>query len=131
MIINLYIYQNNHCCRKVSVQQGKVKNDSFTREGDVRVETKSAEHPQLITLSCNKLLSLCKLYHHSSSASLSYAAFYFNSMYKSLFLSFDSNISESRVSGTEVSACVDKVVTHPTQSDTQQFYPHIQPTQSI
>ena len=89
-------------------------------------------------------LSLSQLYHHSSSTSFSYTASLLNSMYTPLTLFFDSNISESRVSGinNKVSACVDKVVsklqlltqfiqTQSNQSSTQKFYPHIRPIQSI
>ena len=107
----------------------------------MRVETNNTEYPQLNTLSCNKLLSLSKLHHHSSSTSLSYAVSFLNYMYKMFTLSFDSNITESKVSGTDnkVSACVNILVSklqlqtkfiqiQPTKSNTQQFYPHMQLT---
>ena len=76
-----------------------MKHHSFIKEGDVRVETNNTENPQLNTLSCKKLLSLIKLHHHSSFTSLSYDASSFNSMYKPLTLSFDSNRFKSKVSG--------------------------------
>ena len=106
MILGSYISQNDHCYHKVLVQQ------AYIGDGDVRVETNNTEYPQHKTLSWNKLLSLSKVHHQSSSSSLSYAASSFNSMYKYLTLSFDSNISENKVSDMEnkVSTCVDKVV---------------------
>ena len=53
-----------------------------------------------------------KWYRYSSIYSLSYTIPSFNSRYEPLTLSFDSDITESRVSGIDdkVSAYVDKVV---------------------
>ena len=60
----------------------------------------------------NKLLSFSKVHNHSSTTSLSCVASSFNSMYKPLTLSFDSNISENRVSDMDnkVGVCDNKVV---------------------
>lgn len=106
--------QKNHYYRNCFVRQGKVKNSSSIRESCVRVETNNTEHPQLNTLSQNKLLSLNKSHHHSFSTSSSYATSSFNFIYKLLTWSFDGNISKSRVSGVnnKVSARADKVVSN-------------------
>ena len=75
---------NNYCCRNVSIQNGKVKNHSSTRESGVCVETNNTKYPQLNTLCCNNSLSLSKLHNHSSSTSLSYTVSSFNSIYTPL-----------------------------------------------
>ena len=112
MILHSFVSQKDLCCPKFSVHQGHVKNHTSIRESDVRVGANNIEHPQLNTLHRNKLLSLSKLYNNSSSTSLSYAISSFNFMDKPLTLSFDSNISESRVIGmnTKVDVCDDNVV---------------------
>ena len=111
MILESYVSQKNHCFRKVHVQQDNVKHHSLIREDDVRITTNDTEHLQLNTLCCNTLLRLSKLRHHSSSTSLSYTVSSFNSMNKPLSLSFNSNISESKVRDMDnkVSACVNKL----------------------
>lgn len=60
----------------------------------------------------NTLLSFSKVHNHSSTTSLFCVASSFNSMCKPLTLSFDSNISENRVSDMDnkVGVCDNKVV---------------------
>ena len=105
-------FKRNTAVVKFLFSRGNVKNHSSIREDDVHVETNNIECSQLNTLSYNNLLSLSKLHHHSSSTSLSYAVSSFNSLYKPITFSFDSDISGSRVNGMDktFSACVDKVV---------------------
>ena len=66
----------------------------------------------LILIVAISYLSISKLLHYSPSTSLSYAVSSFTCMYKPLILSFDSNISVSKVSGmnNKVSAYVNKLV---------------------
>ena len=66
----------------------------------------------LILIVTISYLSLSMLHHYSPSTTLSYAVSSFTCMYKPLTLSFDSNISESKVSSmnNKVSVCVDKLV---------------------
>ena len=67
----------------------------------------NTEFLRLNMFGCNKLLNLNKLHHRFSSSSLSYTTPALNSIYTPLDLFFDSNISESKVSGVddEVSVC--------------------------